>query len=86
MELLWDGGKNVCSKVLVTIREFRTLFVMHTDSIREKLDNKDGRVHNRVEKRRQNCVSRVLGLGRNIYIIKPRILTDSSLSALFLRS
>ena len=32
------------------IREFRTLFVAHTDSIRERLDNKDGRVHNRVEK------------------------------------
>ena len=69
-----------------TIREFRTLFVTHTDSIRENhLHNKDGRVRNRVEKRRQNCISTVLGLGWNMYmyIIKPRIFTDSSLSALF---
>ena len=29
-----------------------------TDSVREKLDTKDGRVHLRVEKRRQNCVSK----------------------------
>ena len=70
-----------------SIREFRTLFVAHTDSIREKLDNKDGRVHNRVEIRRQNCVKlkqSVLELRRNIYIIKPCIFTDSSLSALFI--
>ena len=32
----------------------------HTDSIREKLDNKDGRVYNPVKKRRQNCVSKEL--------------------------
>ena len=30
----------------------------HMDTVREKLDNKDGRVHNRVDKRRQNCVSK----------------------------
>ena len=33
--------------------------MMHTDSIREKLDNKDGLVHNRVEKRKQFSVCAV---------------------------
>ena len=44
----------LCLWKLDSIREIRTLFVTHTDSIREKLDNKDGRVHNRVGKRRQS--------------------------------